>query len=50
MKKEKMIFCAVLVALGIFVSYTKPDTGGIAFGHLLAIGGAYFFGVLQKSK
>lgn len=45
-----MIGCTILVALGIFVSYTKPDAGGIAFGHLLAIGGAYLFGIIQKSK
>lgn len=48
MKKEKMIGCVVLVILGVFVSYTKPDVGGIAFGHILAIGGAYIFGRLQK--
>lgn len=49
MKRGKMIFAAAMVVLGVFVSYTKPDWAGIAFGHLLGIGGAYIFGRLQKS-
>lgn len=50
MKKEKMIFAVALVALGIFVSYTSPSNVAIAFGHLLSVGSAYVFGLLQKSK
>lgn len=50
MKKGKLIFTAGLVVLGVFVSYHKPDAGGIAFGHLLAIGGTYFFTVVLKGK
>lgn len=50
MKKEKMIGCVALAALGVFISYTKPDAGGILFGHLLSIGSAYVFGRLQNSK
>jgi len=50
MKKEKMIFAAVLVALGVFVSYTQPSNVAIAFGHLLSVGSAYVFGRLHASK
>lgn len=50
MKRNKMIGCVALVILGVFVSYTKPDVGGIAFGHLLSVTAAYLFGRLQKSE